>query len=409
MRSGVIIATVVLAGCRPQADDPMVMPMLEPSIYETEEALGEALFADPNLSRNRTQSCATCHDPERAFTDGRLDPTGRVSAVSSGDDGVSWGDRNAPTAAYARLTPPFGYGTRARHNKQNQNRLYTGALGGLFWDGRAPDLEGQASGPPLNPLEMAMPDQAAVVERLSADEEYLSAFLELYGDDVFDTDARAYAAMTEAIAAYERTDEFASFDSRYDRSLIGEVALSFKELTGKAVFFSQFANCSICHQLYSEGDPINERQEPFTGFEYHNVGVPVNDEARARNGVTELDVGLLGNGAVTDDAERGKFRVPTLRNVAVTGPYMHNGVFRELRTVIEFYDRHNNEEVRALNPETGAPWREAEIPDTVATDLLEVGDPLTDLEVESLECFLRALTDERFEHLIEDDGIDCAD
>lgn len=406
VRSRLIIAAAVLS-CRPEPEETAMM--LEPSIYETEEALGEALFADPNLSRNRTQSCATCHDPERAFTDGRPDPQGLVSAVSSGDDGMSWGDRNAPSAAYARMIPAFFYGTRERHNKQTQNGLYTGPLGGLFWDGRVPDLEGQAGGPPLNPLEMAMPDATAVVERLSDNEEYLSAFVELYGEDVFDTDAQAYAAMTKAIAAYERTDELAPFDSRYDRSLTGEVALSFKELTGKAVFFSQFANCGICHQLYSEGDPINERQEPFTGFEYHNVGVPVNEEVRARNGVTDVDIGLRGNDAVTDDAERGKFKVPTLRNVAVTGPYMHNGVFRELRTVVEFYDRHNNEEARLLNPETGEPWREAEIPETVATDLLEVGDPLTDLEVESLVCFLRALTDRRYEPLIANDGTDCAD
>jgi len=411
MRRPTTIALLVLGplGCRPDSDEPEPEPMLEPSIYETEEELGEALFGDVNLSRNRTQACATCHDPERAFTDGRPDPQGLVSAVSSGDDGTSWGDRNAPTAAYARMTPAFGYGTRERHNKQNNNRLYTGPLGGLFWDGRVPDLEGQAGGPPLNPLEMGMVDQAAVVERLTDDDEYFSAFIELYGDDVFDADEGAYVAMTQAIAAYERTDVFAPFDSRYDRSLTGEVALTFKELTGKAVFFSQFANCSICHQLYSEGDPINERQEPFTGFEYHNVAVPVNAEVRARNGVSGPDLGLLNNDAVIDQAERGKFKVPTLRNVAVTGPYMHNGVFRELRTVVEFYDRHNNAEMRARNPETGEPWRDAEIPETVATDLLDVGDPLTDLEVESLVCFLRTLTDQRYETLIEPNGIDCAD
>lgn len=82
-------------------------------VYESEEELGEALFHDPNLSLNRTMACATCHDPERAFTDGRLDDQGRVRPASLGDDGVSLGDRNAPTAAYAQLTPEFAYGARA--------------------------------------------------------------------------------------------------------------------------------------------------------------------------------------------------------------------------------------------------------------------------------------------------------
>lgn len=378
----------------------------EDSIYDSVEELGAALFEEPNLSRNRTQSCSTCHDPERAFTDGRLNPDGVVAAVSLGDDGVSWGDRNAPTAAYAYLTPEFHVGTRERHNKQNNNRLYTGALGGQFWDGREPDLEGQAGGPPLNPLEMGMPDEAVVVERIQEDEEYARAFVQFFGEGVFDTDERAYAAMTESIAAYERTDVFAPFDSRYDRFVRGELELTFMELTGKSVFFSQFANCSICHQLYSEGDPINERVETFTGYEFHNIGIPVNEQVRQRNGVTEPDVGLQNHGDVTEPEARGKFKVPTLRNIAVTGPYMHNGVFRDLATVIEFYDHFNNPDVRTTNPETGEPWRSPEIPETV-TELLEVGDPLTDLEVQGLVCFLRTLTDQRYEHLIEPQGIDC--
>ncbi len=379
------------------------------SVFESEEELGEALFHDPNLSLNRTMACATCHDPERAFTDGRLDDQGRVRPASLGDDGVSLGDRNAPTAAYAQLTPEFAYGARARHNKQNQHKLYEGALGGLFWDGRALELEAQAGGPPLNLLEMGMPDEAAVVARLLENEDYERAFVDLYGADIFDRDDEAYAAMTRSIAAYERTELFAPFDSRYDRSLRGDAVLSFKELTGKAVFFSQFANCAICHQLYSEGDPVNETREPFTSYEFHNIGVPANEELRAQNGVTELDDGLLDNAGARGPGERGKFKVPTLRNVAVTGPYMHNGVFRELRTTLEYYDHFNNPELRALNPETGAPWAPPEVADTVADELLRVSDPLADHEIEGLVCFLRALTDQRYEHLLADDGVDCSD
>ena len=376
--------------------------------FEDVEALGEALFHDTNLSRNRTQACSTCHDPERGFVDGHLDEQGRVSAVSVGDDGLSLGDRNAPSAAYALFAPPFQYGKRERHNKQQQNRIYEGAFGGQFWDGREPDLEHQAGGPFVNPIEMGMSDRAAVVGRLRESPAYVSALQRFYGEGVLEDEEAAFAAITESIAAYERTAVFAPFDSRYDRSLRGEVALSFKELSGKALFFSQFANCNICHQLYSEGDPANERQEPFSGFEYHNLGLPVNEEVRAANGVTTTDLGLAGNPAASGPGERGKFKTPTLRNVAVTGPYMHNGVFRDLRTVIEFYDHYKNPEERAKNPETGEPWRAPEISETVATDLLEVGDPMTEDDIESMLCFLRALTDERYEPLL-DSSVVCAD
>ncbi len=392
-----LVTASALTGC---AEEPV------DSIYPSVEDLGAALFVDQNLSRNRAQSCSTCHDPERGFTDGRSNPEGLVAAVSLGDDGVSWGDRNAPTVAYAHLTPEFHVGTRSRPIRHNNNRLYEGALGGQFWDGREPDLEGQAGGPPLNSLEMGMPDEAAVVERIREDVEYERAFVQFFGEDVFDTDAHTYAAMTQSLAEYERTDVFSPFDSRYDRSLQGE-PLTFKELTGESIFFSQFASCNVCHQLYRDGDPINRTRETFSGYEFHNVGVPVNERVRQRNGITEPDVGLLNNGAASD-ADRGKFKVPTLRNVAVTGPYMHNGVFRELATVVEFYDHFNNADVRMLNPETGEPWRPPEIPETVS-DLLEVGDPLTDYEAEALVCFLRALTDQRYEHLIEPRGIDCSD
>jgi len=399
----VLLALPLLAAaCASEHEDP------PPSMFADVEAFGEALFFDENLSLQRTQSCATCHDPMRAFTDGRLDDDGSVMAVSLGDDGVSLGDRNAPTAAYAFLAPEFHIGTRARHNKQNNHRLYMGPLGGQFWDGRALDLEGQAGGPPLNPLEMGMPDAPSVVERLRENEEYRRALFQFFGSDALDDDDVAYTAMTDAISAFERTETFAPFDSRYDRSLRGEVALTFTELTGKAIFFSQFSNCAVCHQLYSEGDPIGERTEPFTGYEFHNIGVPINEEVRARNGVTALDEGLLANPSVDDPMLRGAFKVPTLRNIAVTGPYMHNGVFADLRTVIEFYDHFTNPMMRERNPETGEPWRQPEIPETVAIDLLEIGDPMSDDDIEGLVCFLRALTDQRYEHLIPDDGIDCS-
>ncbi|MCG7899750.1 MAG: c-type cytochrome [Candidatus Thiodiazotropha lotti] len=372
--------------------------------FTSKEALGEALFSDVNLSGNRTQACSTCHNPDRAFIDDRLDAFGEIGAVSMGDDGISLGDRNTPSAAYAAFSPDFFEGTRDRLNSDAGQ--YQGFMGGQFLDGREADLKGQAGGPPLNPIEMNMPDKASVVARIQENEDYVEAFESLYSETVFDDVDAAYEAMTESIAKFEKTEGFASFDSDYDRHIKGEYDeyILTKAGLGKALFFSQeFTNCATCHQLQPNSHP----QETFSSYEYHNIGVPENTAVRAVNNTAEgfIDNGLLDNPATADTSHQGKFKVPTLRNVAVTEPYMHNGVFRDLKTVILFYDQFNNED-RSLNPETGAAWTEAEVPETINHSEL-AAPALTDEEVEALVCFLRSLTDARYKHLIEEKGIRC--
>lgn len=187
--------------------------------YATLEKLGGALFDDPNLSMNRTMACSTCHMQAAGFSDAReSEKVGRD--VSLGDDGISLGDRNAPTAAYARFTPPFGRNAAGEY------------VGGQFWDGRASLLEDQAGGPPLNPLEMGMPDKTSVVKRLRENPDYVAAFGTQFGKDVFESDDTAYAAMTKALASFERSDEFSTFDSKYDRFLRGEEKLTEQEEPG---------------------------------------------------------------------------------------------------------------------------------------------------------------------------------
>ncbi|WP_375574127.1 cytochrome c peroxidase [Ahrensia marina] len=347
--------------------------------------LGEQLFFDVNLSANRTQSCATCHDPDFGFADPR-------GMASLGDDGVSLGDRNAPTAAYAALTPRF---------HQNEDGEW---MGGQFLDGRASTLEDQAGGPPLNPIEMGMADEAAVVERLMEDQSYLEQFPALFGADIFDDAEAAYRAMTQAIAAFERTDEFSPFDSKYDRFLRGEATLTNEEELGRLLFFSQqFTNCNQCHLVArSAMDP----RETFSDYLYHNVGTPLNPVLRELNGVPQgtIDVGLADNPALDGAPEAmGRFRTPTLRNVAVTGPYMHNGVFADLRTVVLFYNTYNTQsEERLINPETGLPFDPPPIPDTLSLEELEHGPALDDQRVDALVAFLKTLTDARYEHLLEE-------
>jgi cytochrome c peroxidase len=387
---------------------------------ENKALLGKKLFLDKNLSKEGNQSCATCHNPDKGLIDDRpnISSNGSAPAGSVGDDLVSIGDRNAPTAAYAAFSPHFKCGVRARVASQKTSGIedYEGFIGGQFWDGREDNLAGQAGGPPTNPGEMNMPSKAAVVERLKENAEYVTSFETLYAADIFDDVEIAYAAMAESIAAFETLDkeEFYPFDSKYDRSLLVDIEEDYFDYgtispaaTGKTRFFSSDLTCAACHQLR----PIGDQGEIFTSFEYHNIGLAENKALRLHSKAAELDGGLLNNAKVTKETEKGKFKVPTLRNVAVTAPYMHNGIFNELETVIHFY-QHAKEKALNIktgatidlvdNPETNLPWGDAEINENIEHDLLGGNDiNLDDDEVKAMVCFLMSLTDKRYEHLLD--------
>jgi len=388
-RAPLFIALLCSAGVVAAADD---------ATRQTElEDLGRALFFDVNLSLDRTQSCATCHDPAQAFTDWRPLATGgdahnqgnTPAPASLGGDMKSYGDRNAPTISYAAAIPPFG---------RNADNDY---VGGLFWDGRAATLEEQAGGPPLNPIEMGMPDSASVIARLQENANYQHAFKSLFGDDVFADTAKAWNGLQQSIAALERTAFFSPYDSKYDRYLRGEYKPTEQEELGITLFFSnQFTNCNKCHQLQQLPEA---QQETFSNYTYQNIGVPVNAALRAANGKGSdyIDHGLLEHPAVDDAAQDGKFRVPTLRNVAITAPYMHNGVFNELRTVMQFYNKYLQKGSKAqINPETGENWGPPEVATTIASDKLEAGRALDARSIDALLAFMNMLTDKRYEPLL---------
>ncbi|WP_298376289.1 cytochrome c peroxidase [Azospirillum sp.] len=354
----------------------------------TRERLGEFLFFDTSLSFNNSQACANCHNPMAGFADPRDGGVG--GAASVGADGRSIGDRNAPTASYARFSPPFSITSNGK------------AVGGQFHDGRAADLKAQAGGPPLNPGEMGMTSKAQVLERLKENPSYARAFVALYGAGVLDDAERAYDAMTDALGRYEQTDFFAPFDSKYDRHLRGDYRMTAEEELGMTLFFStQFTNCNLCHQL--KPMPASNG-ETFTKYEHHNIGVPVNERLRASNGkgVRHIDHGLQENPAsARAKARNGLFKTPTLRNVAVTGPYMHNGVFANLDTVIRFYNSYNSQAPKAaINPETGKPWGKPEVAVNLSRKELETGPALDERRIQALVAFLKTLTDARYEHLI---------
>ncbi|MCK5902593.1 MAG: methylamine utilization protein MauG [Cocleimonas sp.] len=353
----------------------------------TKEMLGQQLFFDVNLSKNRTQSCATCHDPNHGFIDARQHAK---QGGSIGDDDQSIGDRNAPTASYARFSPDF------RLNKEGKY------IGGQFHDGREKDLKGQAGGPPINPSEMGLSDKAATVDRLMENKGYITQFEQLYGKAIFANKDKAYAAMAESIARFEKTNFFAPFDSKYDRHLDGKYQLTPAEDLGMTLFFSQqFTNCNLCHQLNKI--PATDK-ETFSNYEYHNIGVPINTALRKVNGkgAQFIDHGLLDNPAVSDKKQDGKFKVPTLRNIAVTAPYMHNGIFKDLKTVVLFYDKYNSKSAkRRINPETGKPWAVPEVAENIALKELQTGPALANQRINALVAFLKILTDKRYEHLLE--------
>ena len=354
----------------------------------TLEDWGALLFMDTNLSQNRTQSCATCHDPDFGFVDPRETAAGR--AVSLGDDGVSLGDRNTPSVAYAMFSPAF-------------HRTEKGEwIGGQFLDGRAATLADQAKGPPLNPVEMGLPSVEALAERLAETPAHRAALERFAGIKDPQSDPQgSYDAMARAVEAFEKTPVFAPFDSKYDRFLRGEARLSEEEELGRLLFFSQqFTNCNICHQLQAGPLALNET---FSNYAYHNIGVPVNSEARAQNGVSpdHRDGGLLDNPDISQGDMRGRFKVPSLRNVAVTGPYMHNGVFGDLRTVVLFYNKYNSDlPERQINPETGLPFDPPEIAENISIEELETGPALDDKRIDAIVAFLKTLTDARYEHLL---------
>lgn len=247
-------------------------------------ALGERLFFDADLSRDGTVACASCHDLyAKAGADAR--------PGASGIDGQV-GTRNAPTVWNAAF----------------QSRL--------FWDGRAASLEQQAEGPLLNPLEMGMPSAAAVEARVRGKPDYVAAFALSFGASAPITLAR----IAEAIAAYERT--LITPDTPYDRFVRGDLAaLAPAQLRGMALF--QSTGCIHCHfgPNFSAASVFDDRV-PLRAF-------PVG----ATPYMQRYD--LVGDtGAAPAGSDRGVWRVPSLRNVALTGPWLHNGAVSELAEVV---------------------------------------------------------------------------
>ncbi|MCU0841162.1 MAG: c-type cytochrome [Thiobacillaceae bacterium] len=358
----------------------------EPSAHLSAKAsLGQAIFFDRDLSEPAGQSCASCHDPGRAFAD--PDPG---AVTSRGATPPLVGNRNTPSSMYAAYSPAFHHDATVGHY-----------VGGQFLDGRAATLEDQARGPFLNPLEMANADAAMVVGKLRR-AAYAPLFEQVFGQGALDETEPAYRRVAEALAAFQRTPGFSPFTSKYDAWLAGKARLTDQELRGLRLFEAEDkGNCAACHP--SRPGPKGE-PPLFTDFTYDNLGVPRNPDnpflrAPARlNPAGELHTDRGLGAVVNRRSEDGKFKVPTLRNVALTGPYMHNGYFRTLAGVLAFYNH------RDRRPPCAAPllaehealrrgcWPVPEVIANVNRD--ELGDlGLKKQEMDDIVAFLKTLTD----------------
>lgn len=265
--------------------------------------LGRQLYFDPRLSKNGTVSCATCHNPEKGFTD--------QAPVSTGIHGQK-GGRSAPTV----INTVFG--------------------GLMFWDGRAPSLEGQSQGPPLNPIEMGYANYKELVERLRQVPGYQEQFRKVYGTEV------TLDGMAKAIATFERT--ILSGNSAYDRYLAGDTkALSESQKRGMVLFglrlpleddfqaegtTLQKAKCTLCHVGFN-----------FTDEKFHNLGVGYDEKSQSFADLGRWQATPIG---AKSDGDIGAFKTPTLRNLKDTAPYLHDGSEKTLLDVVKFYNRGGN-------------------------------------------------------------------
>ncbi len=376
-----------------------------------QQKLGMKLYQDVNLSLKRNQSCESCHtlarlkvpeetpsgvvrmkkQPAPSFVDPASVQQG--AAVSNGSVARMFGSLNAPSAAYAAFSPAFHW----------DGELF---IGGQFWNGRASDLVAQAKGPFLNPAEMAMPSEWSVVERLKEDKRYQQLFKSVYQIDLKSIQQGeaaveiAYQAIAEAIAAFEMSPMFRRFDSKFDFEAVGMTRYTLSEQRG-ADLFDGAAMCGECHVtdgIDGEGTPAL-----LTDFSYDNLGVPANPLIP---GNPSADPGLLGNPnleavrgepSAIDEVE-GRHKVMSLRNIALTPPYMHNGGFQTLEEVVHFYNTRDvlarcENPADATNPGFGITcWPEGEFHHSRNVD--ELGNlGLTEQDEMDIVAYLKTFTD----------------
>jgi cytochrome c peroxidase len=368
------LAVAGLAGAALAADAVTKPPLGLPPVpipadnLQTAEkiALGDKLFDDKRFSATGQVACNTCHDPKKAFTDS---PLRTSEGIKKGGKALT-GTRNAPTVV---------------------NAAY---FDSMFWDGRSPSLEDQSQHPFVNPVEMGLKDHQPILKIVRSDPAYVKAFEQAFGKQGEQVTMRE---VEQAIAAFERTK--IAGDSPFDRYYFGGEtnALTDAQKRGLELFVNK-GRCVSCHV-------VEQTQAIFTDNRFHNVGVGINEIQKdvpelagaflqAKATLSEVDrkvladqrTSELGRFAVTRDFQGlGAFKTPTLRNVAVTAPYMHDGSKKTLRDVMVHY---NN----------GGVTKEGDpVNDFLGSGIRPLN--LTEQEIDDLVSFMEALTSPQFASL----------
>ncbi len=319
--------------------------------------LGQVLFNDANLSEPAGHACSSCHRDTSAFVDNQEVSFGMFQQQ---------GTRNSSTIMYLKYNPPFSY--------SNDKNTW---VGGQFWDGRANTFQEQARGPLFNPIEMNnTPEGLATKLRTS---EHFVALGKLYGQEQVKSNEGLINAVLDALAQFQSSDAFAPFSAKYDYFIAGKTELTAQELTGKKIFEGK-GRCTDCHAGEFEGKQL------FTSFAHHNILVPKNPRLPVYyENKNFIDEGTAHHPALTKpeiEKARGRFKTPTLRNVAITQPYMHNGFTYELKEAIQLH----------LTFKDRKKWGPAEVAQNQSPLLME-NVSFDEQELDAVVAFLKTLTD----------------
>ena len=328
------------------------------------EQIGREIFFDASLSSPGGISCGSCHKPGLAFSDSSITSKGSLGHHNH---------RNSPSIMYSRFVPALAFDAK--------EGVFSG---GFFMDGRANSLAAQAEGPLFDHKEMNLGSKEELLLKIQS-APYAKSFMQKFGEDIFADADKAYEAVLACITAFEQGSELNPFNSKFDKYLAGKATLSAEEALGLKLFNDPAkGNCAACHP--STPDAASGKVL-FTDFTYDNLGIPRNPsnpfyaEPAEFNpmGASFADAGL---GATRRNPEfNGQFRVPTLRNIALTAPYGHNGYFKTLESVMEFYNSRDKGHF------------EAEFKGNVnAEELGNLG--LNQAEMKAIIAFLKTLTDE---------------
>jgi cytochrome c peroxidase len=364
-----------------------------PTVAE-KAALGRALFFDPSLSASGRMACSSCHDPGFAYGP----PNDR--AVQRGGPAMNLsGFRAVPSLRYLQTVPPFA---EHRFDEAIDESIDQGVSGGHTWDGRADSLHDQARLPLLSRFEMANRSPEEVVARARRGSS-AAGLRNAFGDDVFDSDERAFMAILAALEVFQQSPaDFYPYSSRYDAWLRGRGELSDQELRGLRLFDDpKKGNCASCHPSRVRHGAFPQ----FTDFGYAALGVARNARIPANADPRFRDLGLCGPER-KDLAGRseycGMFRVPTLRNVAVRRTFFHNGKLHGLTEVVEFYAQRETKPQRWYPVSGGAVTRFDDLPIRYRGNInreppfdRKPGDApaLDDAEIADIVAFLGTLTD----------------